>query len=282
MNQGSPTPERPANRAPVFFWITVGLLTMLLIGGVAAALLLVGQASNINRSGGWGWLLVGAIYVAATTVVCFLCAVFASVSLFRCEPHRGLSIGILIISCLVVFTFAPTLIGAANRLRRQHEVAKDSWQPPATTIPRAIIPLAADQSSDAPIVRQAENQQILELKSKLWEAIRAKNADAFVDCYCIEERFNTREIRTENCNQAEILLRGETVDVEIRKIPKKEIVEIMKIQNARPGSALRYSLTPKMMVWVRQKAVNGTVGRGFLIGEQDGKWYLITLAGHTT
>lgn len=256
---------------------------MLLIGGVAAALLLVGEARNINRSGGWGWLLVGGIYVAATTVVCFLCAVFTSVSLFRREPHRGLSIGMLIISCLVVFTFAPTLIGAANRLRRQHEkVAKDSGQPPAGTISGAIIPPAVDKSSDAPVVRHAENQQILELKSKLWEAIRAKNADAFVDCYFIEERFNTREIRKENCNQAEILLRGETVDVEIREIPKKELVEIMKIQNARPAGALRYSLTPKMMLWVRQKAVNGTVGRGFLIGEQDGKWYVITLAGHTT
>jgi hypothetical protein len=197
MNHGSPTPERLPNRAPVFFWITVGLLAVLLLVGVAAALLLVGQARSINQSGGWGWLLVGGIYVAATTVVCFLCAVFASVSLFRNEPHRGLSIGVLIISCLVLFTFAPTLIRAANRLRRQHEeVAKDPGRPPASTI--------------------------------------------------------------------------------------KELTEIRKIQNARPATAVRYSLTPKMMLWVRQKAANGTVGRGFLIGEQNGKWYIITLAGHTT
>jgi hypothetical protein len=54
MNQYSVTPARPASRAPVFFWITVGLLAMLLLGGVAASLLAVLDARNINRSGGLG------------------------------------------------------------------------------------------------------------------------------------------------------------------------------------------------------------------------------------
>jgi len=104
MNQHSVTLGKPATRAPVFFWITVALLAMLLLGGAAAALFLVFAARNINPSGGWGWLLVAGIYVVATTVICSACAL-------------------------------------------------------------------------------VENPQILELKSKIWEAIRTKNAGAFVDCH---------------------------------------------------------------------------------------------------
>jgi hypothetical protein len=286
MNQDSLTPERPGTRAPVFFWITVGLLAMLLLGGVAIALWLVHEAKNINRSGGWGWLLAGGIFVAATTIVCSACALCTAVSLFRRESHRRLSITILIISCLVVCTFGPNVIRAVNGLRRQHEevarMSKDSPRPPADSTPRLTMPPSAAASSNAPAPRRAENKQILELKSKLWEAIRAKNADAFVDCFFIEERFNTRDVREENRNQVEILLRGETVDVEIREIPEKELVEILKIQNAKPDSLVRYSLVPKMMLWIRQEVLNGRAGRRFLIGEQNGKWYIITLAGHTT
>src|SRR5438034_8148777 len=113
------TPRRPATRAPVFFWITVGLLAMLLLGGAAAALLLVLEAGNINRSGGWGWLLVAGIYVVAITVVCSACALCTAVSLFRREPHRRLSIAILITSFLVASTFRPTLIPPAYTLARQ-------------------------------------------------------------------------------------------------------------------------------------------------------------------
>jgi len=122
----------------------------------------------------------------------------------------------------------------------------------------------------------------LELKSKLWGAIRTRNADAFVDCFFIEEHFNTPEIREENRNQVEILLRGETIDVEIREIPARELVEIMKIQKANPASVVRYSLVPRMMLRIWQEALNGRVGRSFVIGEQKGKWYIITMAGHTT
>ncbi len=145
-----------------------------------------------------------------------------------------------------------------------------------------MCPAVADKSSNAPVLRHGENKQILELKSKLWEAIRSKNADAFVDCFFIEERFNTPKAREANLNEVVISLGGETIDVEIREIPDKELVEIMKIQNAKPDSFIRYSLVPKMMLWIRQKVQNGTIGRGFLIGEQNGKWYIITLAGHTT
>src|SRR6185503_18569495 len=119
MNQDSPMPERPPTRASVFFWITIGLLAVLLLGGAAAALLLVREAKDINRAGGWGWLLIGGIYLAATIVVCFLCALCTALSLLRREGHRRLSIAILIFSCLVVLAFGPNLIRAVTGLRRQ-------------------------------------------------------------------------------------------------------------------------------------------------------------------
>jgi hypothetical protein len=278
MNQDSLTPEKPATRAPVFFWITVSLLSILLLAGAAVALLLVHEAKSINRSGGWGWLLVGGIYVAATTVVCFACALCTAVSLFRRETHRRVSIAILIISCLEVLLFGPNLVRVVNGLRRQHtevdSLPRGAPRPPADSLPRLPVPPSADKSSNAPVLRQGEDKQILELKSKLWEAIRTRNADSFVDCFFIEERFNTPKVREANRNQVEILLTGETIDMEIRDIPDKEMVQIMKIQNAKPESLVRYSLVPRMMLWIRQKAQNGTIGRGFLIGEQNGKWAL--------
>jgi hypothetical protein len=36
------------------------------------------------------------------------------------------------------------------------------------------------------------------------------------------------------------------------------------------------------MLRIQQEAANGRVGRSFLIGEKNGQWYIITLAGHTT
>jgi len=273
-------------RAPVFFWITVGLLAMLLLGGAAAALLLVFAAENINRSGGWGWLLVGGIYVVAIIVVCFACALSTAVSLFRREPHRRLSIAILILSGLIMSAFGPNLIRAVHSLRHQQDEAarrsERSQRLPADAFPRSSNPPSADRSANAPVTREGENRQILELKSKLWEAIRAKNADAFVDCFFIEGRFNTAEIRQENRNQVEIFLRGETVDVEVGDIPDREVVEIMKIQHATPASLVRYSLFPRKTLRIQQEVRNGRVGRSFLIGEQNGKWYIITMAGHTT
>ena len=287
MNQHSVKLGKPATRAPVFFWITVALLALLLLGGAAAAaLLLVFAAENINRSGGWGWLLVGAIYVVAIIVVCFACAVCTAVSLFRREPHRRLSLAILIISGSVVLAFGANFIrGAISRHLRNDEVVRRSAgtpRPPADAPPRSSIPPSAAKSSNAPVTRESERRQILELKSKLWEAIRAKNADAFVECFFIEARFNTPEIRQENRDQLEILLRGETIDLEVLDIPDREVVEIMKIQHAKPASLVRYSLFPRKMLRIQQEASNGRVGRSFLIGEKNSKWYIITLAGHTT
>ncbi len=286
MNQQSVTPGRPAARAPVFFWITVALLGLLFLGGTAGALLLVFQARSINSQGGWGWLLVGAVYFLAIIVVCFACAICTAVSLFRRESHRRLSIVILVISSLVVFAFGANLIRAAIRRHLRHaemaHVSKGTPQPPADSPPLAPIPTGAANSSSTLVPRDIENPQILELRNRLWEAIRTKNADAFVDCFFVEERFNTPEIRQENRNQVEILLRGETLDVEVREIPATELVEIAKIQRAKSVSGFRYSLDPRMILRIRQEALNGIVGRSFLIGEKNGKWHIITMAGHTT
>ena len=259
---------------------------MLLVVGAAAVLWSVFAAKSINRSGGWGWLLVGGIYLVAIIVVCFACALCTTISLFRREPHRRLSIAILTISCLVVSAFGPNLIRAVIGLHRQHfEVArasKGSLQPSADTLPQSSVPTDPDKGPSAPATHEVENPQILELKSKLWEAIRTKNADAFVDCFYIEERFNTAEIRQENRNQVASLLRGERIDVEIMEIPAKELSEIMKIQKATPNSPFRYSLNPRILLRIWHEAQNGRVGRSFLLGEKNGKWYIITMAGHTT
>src|SRR6185369_15278418 len=121
MNPQSVTPGKPAPPAPIFFWITVGLLTLLLLGGVAGVVFLVFAAKDINRSGGWGWLLVGGIYVVAILVISFACALTTGVSLFRREPYRRLTTTILIVSCLIVSAFGPHLIRAVNGLRHQHD-----------------------------------------------------------------------------------------------------------------------------------------------------------------
>lgn len=286
MNQPSATSGKSAPRAPVFFWITVALLALLFLGGAAGALLLVFEAKSINRSGGWGWLLVGAIYLVAIIVVCFACVICTAISLFRRERHRQLSIVILIISGLVLAAFGANFIrGAMVRHLRHDEAARRSAslpQPPGTAPSSSSIPFAADRNLNAPVTREVEHQQIVELKARLWEAIRAKDADAFVDCFFIEERFNTPEIRQENRNQVEALLKGEIVDVEIWEIPDKELVEIMKIQHAKPANQVRYSLFPRMMLRIRNEIRDGQAARSFLIGERNGEWHIVTLAGHTT
>jgi hypothetical protein len=140
----------------------------------------------------------------------------------------------------------------------------------------------SDRSLGATVAQEGANQQISELKSNIWQAIRTKNADAFVDCFFIEDRFNTAEIRNENRSQIETLLKNETTDVEVQEIPANEMVEVMRIQNAKANGQFRFSLVPRMILQIRQKPVDGHAGRRFLIGEQKGQWRIVTVAGHTT
>ena len=149
------------------------------------------------------------------------------------------------------------------------------------TLACLLVGLSAftDNASNA---AEAPETGIDQLKEKLWEAIRAKNAQKFVDHFFIEERFNTPNVRETNLKQIEFLLGRETTDIQIEEIPPKDIAEITKIQNAKPDTAPRYSLLPKKMLGLQQKTANGSSGRRFLIGEKDGHWYIVTMAGHTT
>jgi len=96
--------------APKFFRIAVGLLATLLLCAVAATVLLLLYAKEINRAGGWGFLLIVGLFLVVATLVCFACAICAAVSLKRGEPHGRASVVILIGSVLVVIAFGPKLI----------------------------------------------------------------------------------------------------------------------------------------------------------------------------
>ncbi len=140
----------------------------------------------------------------------------------------------------------------------------------------------ADSTSTPPSAETSSDAQIARLKEKVWEAIRAKDAQKFVDCFLIEERFKTPTVRETNLGQIRYLLGRETTGIETEEISPKDLKEIMAIQNAEPATRPRYSLLPRKMLLLRQKAENGTTGRRFLIGEQNGRWYIVTMAGHTT
>jgi hypothetical protein len=121
-----------------------------------------------------------------------------------------------------------------------------------------------------------------ELKGELLDAMRAKNAQKFVDHFFIEEGFNTPTVRETNLKQINALFTRETIEIVMEEIPAKDLAEIKAIQKAKPGTTPRYSLFPKKMLLIRQKATNGIAGRRFLIGEQNGRWHIVTMNGHTT
>lgn len=127
-----------------------------------------------------------------------------------------------------------------------------------------------------------QDNQIAQLKEKLWAAIREKNVQKFLDCFFIEERFNTADVRETNRKQAEYLLGREIIALDVEEISAKDMSEINKIQNAKPDTAPRYSLLPKKMILLRQRTEEGRAGRRFLIGERNGQWHIVTMAGYAT
>lgn len=78
------------------------------------------------------------------------------------------------------------------------------------------------------------------------------------------------------------LLGRETIAIDVEEISAKDLSEINKIQNAKPDTAPRYSLPPKKMILLRQKSEDGRAGRRFLIGERNGQWHIVTMAGFAT
>ena len=127
-----------------------------------------------------------------------------------------------------------------------------------------------------------QDNQIAQLKEKLWMAIREKNAQKFLDCFFIEERFNTADVRETNRKQVEQLLGRQTIAIEVEEISAQDLAEIKKIQNAKPDTAPRYSLLPRKMILLRFKSGDSIAGRRFLIGERNGQWHIVTMAGYTT
>ena len=144
-----PEPEsQTETRRPKFFRITIGLLVMLSLFGAGLVLLLALNATEINRSGGWGWIMGGAIFVVAMVLTCAGCAVSSALSIRRHEAHRRLSTVILIGSCLVVLTFGSNLVRAVISLYGQYHDASRAPQPsrqseptgvPASEIPASLV-----------------------------------------------------------------------------------------------------------------------------------------------
>ncbi len=114
MTGDAPKSERSPAPDSAFFWIAVGMLVMLLLCGFVGGALLASQARQINRDGGWGWLLFGGVFVAVATLVSAGCAVCTALSLWRREAHRTMSIVLLIGSCLFLWAFGS---GAIHMIR---------------------------------------------------------------------------------------------------------------------------------------------------------------------
>lgn len=109
------TPVSASNRSPVFVRIAIRLLLSLVVLAVVIGVLGVYGAESINRSGGWGWLLIGGLYVAVATVVCFACVILSTISLWRREPHGRTAVIVLVGCLLEVGVFGRSLVVFTTR-----------------------------------------------------------------------------------------------------------------------------------------------------------------------
>ena len=91
-------------RSPVFFRIAIGLFALLLVFGAAVTAMLVYESKTIRSAGGWGYLMGIFVIAVAAFFSCIAGVVCTALSLWRGEAHRRLSIAILIVSALVVWT----------------------------------------------------------------------------------------------------------------------------------------------------------------------------------
>jgi hypothetical protein len=79
------------------------------IGAVVVAALVIPSMNSINRSGGWGWLLIGGLYIAGATLACLGAAICSAISLYRGEARRRLATVILLCCCAEVWVFRGSL-----------------------------------------------------------------------------------------------------------------------------------------------------------------------------
>ena len=131
----------------------------------------------------------------------------------------------------------------------------------------------------------------MELKDKIWEAIRTKNPDLVIANIAIAKEFESPEMRQQLRPQIEALLQNDIFDLEILEIPREERAEIAKIQSAGVYGLpqLRYCLPPQKMLEIRYRYkssespnTKGSQGQRFLIGKDGEEWKIITLGGHLT
>ena len=81
----------------------MGLFVLLILFGSAVALLLVYDSKRISTAGGWGYLMGIFVFAVAAFFACGASVVCTALSLWRGEPHRRLTIALLIVSSLVVW-----------------------------------------------------------------------------------------------------------------------------------------------------------------------------------
>lgn len=105
---------------PTFVRITVGLYALLTAFGAAVALLVVSESKSISSAGGWGYLMAAFAFAIGAFFVCLAGVVCTALSLWRGETHRRLSMGLLIVSALVVWTLRRIPFGLV-RLLLPHE-----------------------------------------------------------------------------------------------------------------------------------------------------------------
>lgn len=92
----------------MYFRWAAGVLGGFLLCGLILAFILFLTYSDANA--GLPMLFFAGMYMAASVPVAATCAVLAGISLAKHERHRAKAIGLLLVSCLVVWTFGSRLV----------------------------------------------------------------------------------------------------------------------------------------------------------------------------
>lgn len=94
-------------RTCYYRWV-FGVFGGYLIGGVVLAVILLASITDANA--GYPALFFGGVFLATAAPAGSVCAVLAGVSLMRREPYRRTMVGVLVVSCLVVWNFLGTAV----------------------------------------------------------------------------------------------------------------------------------------------------------------------------
>lgn len=107
-----------------------------------------------------------------------------------------------------------------------------------------------------------QDGQITQLKEKLWAAIREKNAQKFLDCFFIEERFNTPDVRETNRKQVESTWTRDHCDRRRRNFGQRPVGDQQDPEcQTRHGAALQFTsqkddpAAPKERRWQGRQAL---------------------------